>query len=37
MEDVEFTSPSLAAAFLTYAPINGWATWKTKEGIEIDS
>ena len=35
-EDVEFTSPSLAAAFLTYKPENGWTEWKTADGKPID-
>ena len=35
-EDVEFTSPSLAAAFITYKPENGWTEWKTAEGKPID-
>ena len=35
-EDVEFTSPSLAAAFITYKPENGWTEWKTTEGKPID-
>lgn len=35
-EDVEFTSPSLAAAFLTYKPENGWTEWKTDDGKPID-
>ena len=35
-DDVEFTSPSLAAAFLTYKPENGWTEWKTKDGKPID-
>lgn len=34
--DVEFTSPSLAAAFLTYKPENGWTEWKTADGKPID-
>lgn len=36
-EDVEFTSPSLAAAFITYKPENGWTEWKTAEGKPIDN
>lgn len=35
-EDVEFTSPSMAAAFLTYKPENGWTEWKTTDGQSID-
>ena len=35
-EDVEFTSPSLAAAFITYKPENGWIEWKTADGKPID-
>ena len=35
-EDVAFTSPSLAAAFLTYKPENGWTEWKTADGKPID-
>ena len=31
-----FDSPSLAAAFVTFAPINGWNDWKTKDGKPID-
>ena len=34
--DVEFTSPSLAAAFITYKPENGWTEWKTESGDPID-
>ena len=34
--DVEFTSPSLAAAFITYKPENGWTEWKNKDGKPID-
>lgn len=35
-EDVEFTSPSLAAAFITYAPVNGWEVWKTEKGKSLN-
>lgn len=35
-ENVEFTSPSLAAAFITYKPENGWTEWKTSGGQSID-
>ena len=35
-EDVEFTSPSLAASFVVYMPTNGWTDWKTADGRPID-
>lgn len=35
-EDVEFTSPSLAGAFITFAPLNGWTDWKDAKGKPID-
>ena len=34
--DVEFTSPSLAAAFVIYGPANGWDHWKTADGKSIN-
>lgn len=35
-EDVVFTSPSLAAAFLISGPTDGWIDWKTQSGDSID-
>ncbi|MDD6640659.1 MAG: DUF4357 domain-containing protein [Erysipelotrichaceae bacterium] len=35
-EDVEFTSPSLAASFISYLPTNGWDQWKDSNGNAID-
>ena len=35
-DDVEFTSPSLAAAFITYKPENGWTEWKNANGEPIN-
>lgn len=36
MVEETFDSPSLAAAFVTFAPANGWIDWKTKDGRSID-
>ncbi len=36
MIEETFDSPSLAAAFVTFAPVNGWNDWKTKDGKPID-
>ena len=35
-ENVEFTSPSVAGAFILFASDNGWTDWKTKDGRPID-
>ena len=35
-EDVTFTSPSVASAFVVFASTNGWTDWKTIDGKAID-
>ena len=35
-EDVTFTSPSVASAFVVFASTNGWTDWKTPNGKVID-
>lgn len=37
IQDVEFTSPSSAASFVTGKAMNGWITWRTVDGRYIDS
>lgn len=36
LNDVRFSSPSQAAAFVTGHASNGWTQWKTKDGNPID-
>ena len=36
LNDESFDSPSLAAAFVTFAPENGWTAWKDADGRPID-
>ena len=35
-EEIDFSSPSGAGGFLTYAATDGWLDWKTKDGQPID-
>ena len=35
-EDIEFTSPSAAAKFVTGYSINGWTAWKDIEGRDLN-
>ena len=35
-EDVTFTSPNVASAFMVFASTNGWTDWKTRDGHAID-
>lgn len=36
LNDVRFSSPSQAAAFVTGHANDGWTQWKTKDGTPID-
>ena len=37
LQDVRFTSPSMAAAFVYGGTTNGWHDWQTEDGVRIDA
>ena len=36
LKDYLFTSPSTWASMITGMPMNGWVTWKNKDGKTLD-